>query len=179
MTHTAYNQTGKKTPIPRSWSTLLMIRDRQGTEREGGLIPRQSDRVIGITFMNRNCWSGFRVKEKFLSCPWQWKMYRSIWTKVPRLLGKRWTQWEHSDQQAAYARLSMQRFHGCCYEMCPQGGSSAALPLPAPTLLRGQRSLNETCLSEIQFGIPCVRRKPKGFWSLTSSPWRFSPVCCK
>ena len=73
----------------------------------------------------------------------------------------------------------LQRFHGCCYEMCPQGGSSAALPLPAPTLLRGQRSLNETCLSEIQFGIPCVRRKPKGFWNLTSSPWRFSPVCCK
>ena len=108
MTHTVNNQTGKKTP-PRAWSTLLMIRDK-GLKRRGGVASHQSEAgVIDITFMNHNCWSGYRVKEKFLSCPWQWKMYRSIWTKVPRLLGKLWTQLEHSDHQATHARPSMQR----------------------------------------------------------------------
>ena len=107
MTHTVNNQTGKKTP-PRAWSTLLMIRDK-GLKWRGGVASHQSEGgVLDITFLNRNCWSGCRVKEKFLSCPWQWKMYRSIWTKVPRLLGKRWTQLEHSDHQATYARPSMQ-----------------------------------------------------------------------
>lgn len=44
MTHTTYNQERKTTPIPRSWSTSLMIRERQGTETARGASPHASQR---------------------------------------------------------------------------------------------------------------------------------------